>query len=93
MENSIILDLIEDAYFDKWTNEIKKADEGKHYETMLKNRQLLKEKFKDENKKIVDNYTYSLEIYQDIKLYKMFTKILSIGIKIGIDVQKILSEN
>lgn len=87
-----ILAIIEDAYFDDWQNKINQADEGKHYEKMLKNRKLLLETATDETKAVLKNYTYSLETYYDIMLLNMCTKVLNEGIKIGMEVQKALSE-
>ena len=92
MEISSILYIIEDAYFDKWYKEIAKADKGNHLETMQKNEKLLQEKITDENKEILNKYIRSADYYYEIRLFEMCEKVLHEGIKIGMDIQKILSE-
>ena len=42
MENSTIFGLIEGAYFEKWQDEIRKADEVGYLKTMMESRKNLK---------------------------------------------------
>ncbi len=92
MEISSILYIIEDAYFDRWLNKIAKTDEGNHHKTMLECEKLLKEKVADKNKEILNKYICSADCYYEIRLFEMCEKVLHEGIKIGMDIQKIISE-
>ncbi len=93
MENSTIFGLIEGAYFEKWQDEIRKADEVGYLKTMLESRKNLKEKFSEEQFKIIDEYAVKVENYYEDKFYEMCLKMLNLCIRIGIDVQKIISED
>lgn len=92
MELSSILYIIEDAYFEKWFGEIAKTDEGGHLETMLKSERILKEKLTGENKELFEKLIHATDSYYEIRLFEMCEKVLSEGIKIGMDIQKIISE-
>lgn len=92
MELSSILYIIEDAYFEKWFGEIAKTDEGGHLETMLKSERILKEKLTGENKELFEKLIHATDSYYESRLFEMCEKVLSEGIKIGMDIQKILSE-
>lgn len=92
MELSSILYIIEDAYFEEWFGEIAKTDEGGHLETMLKSERILNEQLTEENKELLKKYIYSSSSYYEMKLFNMCEKVLEEGIKIGMDIQKILSE-
>lgn len=92
MDLSSILYIIEDAYFDRWFSEIAKTDEGNHHKTMLEYEKLLKEKVTGEKREMLDKYIHSADYYYELRLFKMCEKVLNEGIKIGIEIQKILSE-
>ncbi len=91
MELSNLFCAIEDAYFEKWQTEIKKADKGNYFEKMLKCKEQLKEKFSVEQIEALNAYILSVEDYYDNKFYEMSAKMLDMGVKIGVDIQKILS--
>lgn len=92
MEINSILYIIEDAYFEKWFSKIAKTDEGNHLDTMLQCEKLLQENITNEYNEILKKYIRSTSSYYETRLFKMCEEVLNMGIKIGMHVQKIISE-
>ena len=93
MEYLTTLDIIIDAYFDKWKDEIRKNDTCGLLDTMLKYKEYLQKQFTEEQLKIIHLYTVKIENFYEEMILELSEKLLKISIKMGIDFQKIISED
>lgn len=87
-----LIDVIDEQLIRKWCDEVRKSDNCGFSEVQEKEKQALKEKLADEDKKLVDYLSIAVENKMDYIYFEACRKLFFFAFKAGMDFQKELDE-
>lgn len=94
MEKSILYDLLDRQLLSQWKEMIEKTESESWFFTNEK--EVIKEletELNEKSKKLLTSYALAIENRIDYLYYNLSIKILNVGIKIGMELQKSFAEN
>lgn len=92
MINATLYDLIFKTTIDKWRKEAEQCDDCGFAKTMLCEKNIICNELSEDQRILLNRYRLSIENYYDYIYFRINLKLLSLGIKLGMELQKSFDE-
>lgn len=87
-----LIDVIDEQLIRKWCDEVRKSDDCGFFKIQEKQKQALKEKLAEDDKKLVDYLSTAVENKTEYIYFEACKKLFFFAFKAGMDFQKALEE-